>query len=372
MKNHAVITPTLICVPAAVDPTMLRPLVPFIALALTAAAISGPTTTADGGAIQLQLHCESEVADVRSMEHEYLEHRCWGHLGIHTYYAGTDTTYVLKGGSGTAFSVEQQLSPPLEDPGAEAWPPQVFTPLPIETSLDGIQWDAVASAEYKFAGLQQGGTSMRQEMEFEFETEDEPEFRYLRIRQPLSSAQGLSGYIDYSEFVLDVRIAEVQPQPPLVEQSGVHLSCLFDTMEAVWAGHPCWYGGINRWDAPSFFHTYPLEHAVLDRVEGMALFAYWRPEDPGTCCGQTIPGMLDGPVFLQSSLDGVHWGDLATFNATYGVPLEFSVDLDGHETRFLRLVSDKHPGYWEHPALKRPEAYLLHSELVLDGWLPQG
>lgn len=51
--------------------------------------------------------------------------------------------------------------------------------------------------------------------------------------------------------------------------------------------------------------------------------------------------------------------------------MTFTVDLEDHETRFLRLISDKHPGYWNHPALKHPEAYLLESSLTLTGTIAE-
>lgn len=340
---------------------------------LGAAAVADPTGAGEeAGPILLELHCRSDGADVRSMEHEYLEQGCWGHLGIHTYFVGQDAVYELKNGTGTAFSVEQQFSPPVEDFSVQSsWPPQILTPMPIETSMDGLQWTEVAQAEYRFVGFTEGGTSLRQEVVFEFQADEGNEFRFLRIRQPLSAGQGLSGYIDASEMTLLVTQVGPAPTPDLSEQENVHKSCLDDIMEAVWLAHPCWYGGINRWDSPSFFHTYPLGNATLERVEGTALFEYWRPEDPGTCCGQSLIGVLDGPVFLQSSTNGENWQELASFDATYGVPLEFSVELDGHDTSFLRLVSDKHPGYWNHPALKHPEAYLVHSELSLSGLMPE-
>lgn len=338
---------------------------------LVALLLALPASTAGAGdqTFTLELDCSNPAADVRSMEHTYLEQGCWGHVGMHHYVVGGDTGYTLEGGSGRLFSVEQQLSPPVELAGVRD-SPQVLTAMPIEISMDGIAWTRVADAEYRFVGLESGGTALRQEILFTFTADGEP-FRFIRVRQPLSAAQGLSGYLDASRMTLKVRDAGSVPAPVLTRQEDAPRSCAEGIMEAVWSAHPCWFGGINRWDTPSFFHTYPLGDARLDRVEATVLFAYFRPDDPGTCCGQTRSGMLEGPVLLQSSVDGENWDTIATADIDYGVPHTFAADdLGGLEARFLRLVADKHPGYWRHPALKRPEAYLLHSELALSGLLP--
>lgn len=336
-----------------------------LVLALPTSASAGEQTT-----FTLELDCSNPSADVGSMEHTYLEQGCWGHVGIHHYFVGGDGAYTLHGGAGRLFSVEQQLSPPVEFAAPRTSPPQVVSSMPVEVSLDGITWTRVADAGYRFAGLESGGTATRQEILFTFTAAGEP-FRFIRVRQPLSAAQGLSGYLDASRMTLEVGDAGLVPAPVVTRQENAARNCSEHIMEAVWAAHPCWFGGINRWDTPSFFHTYPLGDARLDRVEATVVFAYFRPEDPGTCCGQTRSGILDGPVLLQSSLDGEAWQTIATVEVGYGTPHTFAVDgLDGRESRFLRLVADKHPGYWNHPALKHPEAYLLHSELILTGLLP--
>lgn len=281
----------------------MRTLTILMAAGLIAMSVSGTPTIAEDeeqDPLRLSLNCNNQNADVQSMEHEYLEKGCWGHLGMHTYFLGRDTVYDLQAGEGRVFSVEQQLSPPLEDPRLQTDPPQLFTPLPIETSLDGIEWTRVSEVDYKFIGLESGGTSSRQEIFFEFEADGQP-FQYLRVRQPLSAAQGLSGYLDASRLAINV--TESDESPPALSQASTR-TCEKDIMEAVWDAHPCWFGGINRWDTPSFIHTYPLGDATLDRVEGTATFAYWRPEDPGTFAARAWAGPCRARPFCNPARTG--------------------------------------------------------------------
>lgn len=343
----------------------------LVAALLVSLAAAGALGPADAATLQLSLYCDDDgPAPFASMEASYIADGCWGHFGMHQYFVGRHTIYALQGGSGHAFVVEQQLSPPAEVGGVYTGPPQYNTTVPIETSLDGKAWTLAANAEYRFAGLQPGGTSFRQDLRFTFTAAGES-FRFLRLREPLSAAQGLSGYLDFSELTLDVDVVGPAPALTLTPQTGVAKSCLSDILEDVWAAHPCSFGGVEHWDSPSWTHTYFLGDARLERVQGTAVLAYFRPDDLGTCCGQTLDGWIDGDAHVQTSLDGIAWDTLHTEFVTYGAPWLFDVDgLGGKEASFLRLVSAKHPGYWNHPALKHPEALLAYSDVSLSGQLP--
>jgi len=329
-----------------------------------------PAPAALGDApLTLTLLCDSPDEDLRAMETSYLVEGCWGHLGHHTYFVGRDRVWHLYGGSGRAFVTEQQLAPPAEGYGVVPEGPAVVTPVVLEVSIDGRSWQTIQWAHYTFLSLAEG-TPSPQNAYFDF-TADGVAFRYLRMREPLSATQGLSGYIDFSTLDLQVQPGEAVEAPELAAEEGRGYTCAHDILEDVWEAHPCTFGG-HHWDAPSWFHTYGLGgEARLDRIAGVADLAYFRPDDPGTCCGQTEQGVLDGTMFVQTSLDGDAWDTVASVPVTYLVPVHFDVaGLGGKPAAFVRLVSAHHPGYFEDPALKHAEGYLLFSKLELSGLLP--
>jgi hypothetical protein len=346
-------------------------------LVLAVVAGAGVLPAAKGADLQIWLFCDNDkgTAAVPSMEATYIDNPgpngdgCWAHMGAHQYFPGVDTIYALRRGEGEVFAVEQQFSPPIEVGAITTGTLHVYTPIVIEISRDGKGWQTVGVAEYHFLGIP-GGLNERQLLHFAF-LGDGQEFRFLRIREPLSAAQGLSGYLDFSQITLDVDI--VGPADPLPTQPQVDdlRTCATDILEDIYPGHPCHFGGLDRWDAPSWTHTYYLDNAQLDRIKGAAILHYFRPDDPGTCCGQTVQGILDGSALVQTSLDGVAWDTVGTFPVTYNVPATFDVGgLDHKPAAFVRIISAKHPGWANHPALKHAEAFLLFSALQLSGELP--
>jgi len=301
------------------------------------------------------------------MESSYALEGCWAHVGHHHYFVGRDAVFALHGGGAVFFVVEQQLSPPTEGPAPGGG--EVRTPVPVEVSVDGRAWTRVADGPYRLVYAETSAEALiRQEVAVNFTAPDVP-FRYLRVRQPLSSAEGLSGYVDASRFELDVTVvARVPPASLAPGERG--LSCERDILEDVFPSHPCWFGGLNRWDAPSFFHTYPLGGlARLDRVSGVATLAYFRPDDRS----QLPPEKLGGHLLVEASEDGSRWTTIANVSVAYGTAQPFATDdLGGLPAAFVRLASDRHPRWGTEPPLKRPEAYLLESSLALGGLLPAG
>jgi hypothetical protein len=338
----------------------------------------GPLAAADPP-FALHLFCDDDGPDATGfpmLEASYLDDEatgtgggCWGHGGMHQYFVGRDAVYALHSGSGHLFSVEQHDSVPTEPGEVGTDPPHVNTSLPVETSLDGLAWQLVTNAQYSFFRL--GGPPDRQDVYFSFTAGGEP-FRFLRVRQPESAAQGLAGYLDFSMMDVNVTVVGPAPDVPLSAQQGVARSCTEDILEDVFATHACFYGGLNHWDAPSFLHTYFLGDSRLDRVQGTAMLLFFRPWDPGGCCGEDVPlGMLDGALLVQTSVDGAAFDTVARVPVGYGTLAPFDAPgLAGHPAKFVRLVAEKHPGFSQNAALKHPEAYLMYSDLTLDGELP--
>lgn len=342
-----------------------------VLLIATVATVPAAAEPGDGPTTSLELHCNDGRAPHASMIAAYLEQGCWGHVGMHTYFVAPGASYRLWNGSGTVRSVEQQFAPPTELGNLSGDPPtSIDSRLPVETSLDGRTWTEVGDVRYELVGL---GLDLRQDIAFTFEADGEP-FRYIRVREPTSATQGLSGFLDRSTMTLNVSPVEADGRGPATVGDRT-LTCEEDILEDVFADHPCWFGGIDRYDAPSWTHTYPIDDeahvANVTALEGSFSMAYWRPDDPGTCCGQTVLGMVDGVAYVQTSLDGVHWTTVADLDVTYGTETAFDVTLDdGLDARFVRVIGAKHPGYWAHPALKHPEGYLLDSTVTVTGTLP--
>lgn len=353
----------------------------------------------------LPLHCGGKpLRPTWSMEFGYSEGPCWMHGGHHTYVL--DEPVRLLGGVGSVFSVEQQLSPPTE---YEDTP--TTTPVHIQTSDDAQDWSEVGAAVYRFLEDLGDGVifdELRQGIAFEFEANRTVE--YLRIHQPRSAAQGLSGFLDRSQLFLLANETSEDPSPPVSVESGTEtFSCEEgEVLEDFFDDHPCWFGGVNRYDTPSFFHTYePGEGTTVSKIEGKAQVAPWRKDDyfvPIPVPVQASIGEVDagdrevhvdpsaelepeevGPfveqltrtkVFVQTSPDGINWTTVGNETVLFGERASFEIELEQPEpARFVRLVPDEHPRFDDFrssPSLHHPEAYFLFSELTLTGQLPTG
>lgn len=306
---------------------------------------------------------------LHSMEYSWSLGTCWMHGGHHTYTL--EDTVEIVGGQGRLFSVEQQFSPPTEYEEAP-----FKTPLALEVSTDGVSWERLDAAEYRFLEDPREGSIgflTRQAVHFSFETEPTPA-EMFRVHQPRSAAQGLSGFIDASRGYLLANDTDAGP-PQAPPEGSLELSCQEDLMEAFFAEHPCWYGGINRYDAASFFHTYhPGEGTMVDRVEASVAVGPWRTDDwfrPITFqVEEQVNQTTQTRVHLQASPDGQAWSTIATHVVPFGQETTFATELaEPAPASFLRLVTDHHPlseEYRSSAPLHHPEAYFLHSELAID------
>lgn len=286
------------------------------------------------------------VPAIAAMENEYITQAyknsgaCWFHLGHHTYDIGRSVA--LHRINGSMFSVEQQFSPPTEinDNGFS---------IIIEASESGLVWNEIARPLYTLG-------SMRQTVNFDIDAAGAVA-RYVRIRQPRSIAQGLSGYIDSSNF--DIAISEVDEQP--IPRFPATLRCAQHVMERFFETHPCWFGGINRYDSPSVFHTYPVAGATLTNIAGSVTFLPWRSDDYTQNGGSrtAIAGVV------QTSVDGVTWTKAGDVMGTYGVPISFSLPQASVLANYIRLAAEYHTGASTHPALKHVRGFIVDSSLQL-------
>lgn len=309
----------------------------------------------------LRLRCGNDATTPYwAMEFSSSKGSCWIHGGHHTYFFG-DTRFALRALVGYVFTVEQQLSPPTEHNTDTLG----TTPLHVQVSEDGITWVEVAHGEYRFAGLEQ-----RQRVDIAASVAAEP-FRFLRIHEPLSAAQGLSGYLDHSEFDVEADVLGAVPIPAVASGSRA-LSCATDILEDFFVTHPCTFGGVDRWDAPSFYHTYPTgDGASLDRVQGSFTLAPWRLDDWSD--GDARANATNVHAYLQTSVDGVSWTNVAQIDAEYGVPAAFDIALGGEPARFVRLFPAYHARFdamGDLAANHHPKGFFLDSSLVVHGLLP--
>lgn len=336
----------------------------FVSLAAVPAT---PTEATDAGtgsnaAESLVLGCLMRPQHDRiAMESEAAK-TCWMHGGHHTYFL--DGVYRLDGGTGRVFSVEQQLAPPSDYEGGL----HPHSLLDVEVSMDGLEWTVIDVVPYEFlsnVSAGRAGFEMRQSLAFTLSASNET-FAFLRVHNPVSLTQGLSGFLDNSRFDLELaRVAD----PPSRENVTGHYSCMEgDVMESFFATHPCWFGGIDRYDAPSFFHTYPLGGVgAVTNVSGTVQVLPWRSDDwflPLVPESAQVVGTL---VHVQTSANGMNWTTVASVPATFGVPASFEVALpDPIDARFVRYFPDYHPRYDEYQQsapLHHPEAFLVDSTL---------
>lgn len=320
------------------------------ALVVALAAAPGHAAPRD---VTLKLRCGGDKATPYwAMEFTASKGTCWMHGGHHTYFFG-DRTYRFVKATGMAFAVEQMFSPPTEVVAASPG----TTPVWLESSLDGRTWTEVGYAPYRLL-------TSRQEVKFEIGDADGPVFRFLRVRAPRSAAQGLSGYVDHTS--LDVVATPLGPAPkPRPAARTVDLTCEDDILEDFFAEHPCWFGGINRYDAPSFFHTYFLgDGARLTKVTGRLRLGPWRTDD--------TPATERCKAYIQVSVDGVRWTNVATVDGPFGEERTFSVALKNVRARFVRLFPDYHPRYDDTRTaapLHHPKGFFLGSAVTVTGSL---
>jgi hypothetical protein len=358
-------------------------------------------------------------------EEESPARRCAMHVGHHTYAAGLDRQLQLQGGVGSIFLVEQTgFSPADQVPTVRASSDRgvaAVTDVEVQVSQDGIEWTTVATADHRLVDVDTRGEdplaaaveavcfntgsatcpnrndNVRQQIRFEIDADGEP-FSYVRVANPESVYTGLTGFLDRSSLTLEVTASD-QAAPELAPVEGDQRTCEADILERLHSEDPCSFGGYlheeagaplpfvrvgnvpGHWDAPSFFHTYPLERAELDAVEGEVTVRDYRVNDADA---------HNDRVYLQARTPEGVWTQLASIEvdrihphpsdpdhqqSTYAARFEVT-GLDGLEATMLRLVAEPHPpegAYWSDETSwpdRHPWAFLVDSELAIDGRLP--
>jgi hypothetical protein len=315
-------------------------------------AVDSAVVEVRAGDAILRMRCNTSAPGEQiAMELSASQGSCWMHSGHQTYYTG-GTTYSLRAVNGYVSAVEQMFSPPIETA-----PTPGKTPIHVDVSTDGIAWTDAGIAEYTLL-------VERQAFYFEF-TGAGQQFRYIRAHEPLSAAQGLSGYLDYS--LLDVE-ADVAGTASATAAPGTRdLSCDKDILEDFVALHPCWFGGIDRYDAASYFHTYPLaDGAKLDRISGSFTLAPWRLDDWRDGGGSATATL----AYVQTSVDGIAWTDRATVGATYGQSASFDLTLPHVDAKFVRLFPQYHARFAQlqtFAANHHARGYFLASNVHVEG-----
>lgn len=311
------------------------------------AALTAPSARA--GLVVRAFLCDGGGGATPAMENSYIaatgRGACWFHTGHHTYDLGSP--HRLHRIAGSVTSVEQAFSPGYEGGRLrsvilEAW-----------GGRSGTTWTTLGLIDYE--------DRVPTPFEFDFSA-DPPSVRTIRIREPRSLAQGLSGFLDASGFDATLEAPTIGHVPFPRKPS---YACDRDVMERMFAEHPCWFGGVNRYDSPSVFHTYPIGPSALDAVSGHAIFLPWRTDD--YFFDNQSPTSLKGAV--QVSADGVTWATLGEISGLYGEPISFSFDgLAGMPASYARIVAEYHRGMFRPPTsnwqpLKHARGFLLDSAL---------
>ncbi len=297
---------------------------------------------------------------IAAMEFSASGGTCWMHGGHHTYDLGG--SFTLVSGHGYTAAVEMVYAPPKEDTG-EGDP--FLAPIHVATSPDGLTWAPLTFITYDVLG------SVWQSSVFTFGASADP-FRFIRIHNPQSATEGLSGFLDNSQFTLYAN--EAPATPGAAPTAGTRdLSCADgDHMEDFFAEHPCWFGGIDRYDSPSMLHTYPLgPGATVDHISGTFTVAPWRTDDwfsPLVPAPEQVYGTI---VTIETSTDGTTWTAQGAVDALFGVPTSFNLTLPSSTgASFVRLIPDGHPRFDQHAAFApnhHLEAYFLDSGISVTG-----
>lgn len=331
---------------------------------------TAPVTISEADHV-LRLQCGGDPRARWMMEFTSTKGTCWSHGGHHTYFTEANL-YALRGLHGFVYTVEQQFAWPSEFTPTDP----LHSPIVIELSRNGDEFRAVGNATYTLLDVPPDVLPFngRQGLWFSFEVNGlGKQFRFLRAREPKSFTQGLSGYLDNSLLFAHVDLVRAVAPKPLAETSRA-LSCgAGDILEDFFAEHPCWFGGLDRYDSPSFWHTYYLgEGAQPARVNGSFTLLPWRADDFNQ--GRPAVDAAKTKAFVQTSADGVVWRDAAVVAATFGAPQTFDVTLDGSAARFVRLFPEYHARYDQtgsFPANHHPRGYFVGSEITVSGLLPE-
>jgi len=324
--------------------------------------------------------------DIHAMEFLASGGTCFMHSGHQTYDLGHEREIV--GGEGSVLSVEQQYSPPTEyeDPLAGT------TPIHIQASHDAQNWQEIDAIEYQFNEDVRDGVLLddtlliRQRIDYQFDAED-LNLRYLRFHEPRSAAQGLSGFLDESIAYLYVNdTAETSSiGHSHTESTSLDLSCDDgDVLEDFFSEHPCTFGGVNRYDAASVFHTYkPGEGTQADRIEAEATVDPWRSDDffeplqigaSQDAIQHNLDQLTETSVQLQVSQDSTTWETVAERSVTYGEPFEISAAFDDPKPApYVRLLPGEHENfddYKQNAPDHHLEAFLVDSSITVTGDVP--
>jgi hypothetical protein len=290
---------------------------------------------------------------------------CWGHFGHHTYLLPEEMLLGRIEGNLTAVEAEAAGY-------AQA-------AIGIDVSLDGRSWTDAATVPYPAAGT--GLTEERHRFAFAADLGG-ARARLLRIHMPLSSQEGLAGYLDASDFRLQA--VPLGPAPP--PEPATASDCAQGLPESFHAGHPCWFGGRDPldgalgqepdtlhlapptgsyYDAASFLHTHPL-WGVHGPFQAWATVGHWRSANHLASCGaQGREARLQPTVVAQASGNGTHWTEVGRATGAYGDSIPVAGSLPPG-TIFVRLMATVAPGNAAAPSCHHPVGFLTHSAVRVD------
>lgn len=314
--------------------------------------------------------------DVHMMEGQRIQ-GCDARLGIETYFVGKDRTYRLHAGKGLVITNGMTLSPSTDIVGPNGGPatsPSIIAApqrLILETSLDGFLWTEIQVRNLNWVGVEVPSLDTEHDPQvttagtvfgaryvnfFSFSVFEPPEFRFLRVRQPQSAAQGLSGFIEATNLRIEV-VEDRILTPPAPTANVQERTCHLDMMDHTFPTHRCWFGGAQHWDAASVYHTYFLDNTTLTRIEVTATPLLYRAldaiADASPVNANPAGAVQSGRVHVHLSEDGERWTELtnaADPEVPYGQQLRLDLDVVARlgtaaRARFVQLTGDLHPSF---------------------------
>ncbi|MHB8634483.1 MAG: hypothetical protein ACYDBQ_11065 [Thermoplasmatota archaeon] len=290
---------------------------------------------------------------------------CWGHFGHATYLLDPPLTVTRIEGTITAVEAEAA--------GIRGAPA-----LSIEASLDGRRWTPIASLLYPQSGT--GATEERHTWAFDAPVGN-ASVRLLRIRMPLSTQEGLAGYLDHTDLAITGGKATLEPPAPRATSD-----CAQGLLESFFPTHPCWFGGDDPidnvtgspdavhlgmkpkgsyYDAPSFLHTHALWNAS-GAFRANVIADSWRTTNQFALCSAEGNGAfpVQPHVFAQASANGTTWRTVATAQGNWGAPIVLRGVLPA-ATAFVRFQVERAPGDATDPACHHPAGFLVASQIEL-------
>lgn len=326
-----------------------------------------------------------------AMESNFRKGRCGAHVGMQTWYVGDLGVYTIDEGTLLVEVDETTMSPTANSddvspacltgtaPGfipGRLWPTHMNCLAPfdvtVESSLNGLAWNTVNVSRFHEWNPDGFGGSLDDPfiyLRIESGASSSP-FRFLRVRLDPSLTDGQGGFLDAAYAWLNVTPAA---DPGWPQASHVSFTCATGILEDVIAEHPCFFGGIHKYDPADFHHTYPIGSRTLTKIAGNFTVAPYR-STINPRCANPVAGTTEVKVYAQTSTDGRNWtnetidgsGGLSYVSTDFCHSTAFNATLSpSKQASFVRLMVELHPSFDSGGGDEVHRGYLLASDVQI-------